>query len=1015
MLRTTHEFCRCAPFSAVLQFKAGTNHTLGAAAISVSFASKLSRRCCAAAVDMEAEEFVQLWHASFGPETQPPKSCSNLGKLTVQDVGTVLRACEIRIEVLQTELKRELRGLEWLRNLVADLERRTRRKGVNAGETCRPLAAEGEDSADSSTSHHRMCDKQPAQQPEICLESVTTPTHSPTPEIVKSASSGELKLKDETRQPHVSKSESSFLIKDSSAEDFSSKCAPVLVNSGQTIDKGNTSRESVTRERFVHKTNGEDKCVARAVRKRLIEQGKWWSTNLLSLGSTTQEQTPPIYRKRCVSDPPECVRRVKNNRPVPTIKVQAVVKDFEKLVQEPAQEVTLTTTQPEVTHIQNSTESNSTVLETVNETDSPSVVPIVERVKVSSEKSVLRPVIHLSPIRRTQSHREDSEQYQFPGCKNNQVYSTHSLNRRSKKSRLSQLEEEGRVSNTLKRRSISIEAKLADRRKAGGWKVIEVSGQNRLNYKSQAQEDKINTSNRPDINTVNTTSTTKSPIKYKTVSIKEIVVKEEEKEVVQEVKRISPGMSSKTSMFKAAKEKLSRVTSSPPLRRRPSRGPRGRTVSEGVTQHHRSSNGQVESATPSVQEVMIEKRVERSESLLSEIMSHRFSNGMEGAQLLESGEHSLVGSQEGGKNIGEVIPAENTTKVILRRRSERDNDPLPEAKRRSSCLDDDDCTTPKEDFSMSLNEDNMQLGITKTIAQSASINPSRVQRLGSDATLRQESLEATLIPAGSEDGVAAGNVNFRMSYMTAVHDSPQMTYTATARDTNQVDYMPLIDEREGELPSSGRLQVVSSEPNLLDLDPTTMLEDSMELDEATISAVTLNNDMFGSRSGSVTSLPENLEDSQSTSTASLTETLTSFLSPSHTPAPVVNLRQSSGSSGGSAAARRRNRRREGNAELDDQTGASLEEMLSSDRLRSPSNSSTTSPMTGVTEEVIITMNQSPSTTPTSLFSPTHCAPHLQEGEVHIVCVCSNMYKCVCVFKCVISHGLYCVIIMITLS
>ena len=217
----------------------------------------------------------------------------------------------------------------------------------------------------------------------------------------------------------------------------------MLVNSGQTIDKGNTSRESVTRERFVHKTNGEDKRVARAVRQRLIEQGKWWSTNLLSLGPTTPEQTPPIYRKRCVSDPPEYVcSRVKNNRPIPTIKVQAVVKDFEKLVQEPVKEAT---TQPEGTHIQKSTtESISTVLETVKESDN--TVPIVERVKVSSDKSVVHPVIHLpsslSPIRRTKSHKEELNEYQFPGCNNNQVYSTHSLNRRSKKSRLAQLEEE---------------------------------------------------------------------------------------------------------------------------------------------------------------------------------------------------------------------------------------------------------------------------------------------------------------------------------------------------------------------------------------------------------------------------------------------------------------------------------------------------------------------------------------------------------------------------------------------
>ena len=967
---------------------------------------------------MEAEEFVQLWHASFGPETQPPESCSSsVGKLTAQDVATELRAREARVEILKTQLKRERRALGWLRRVVAELERRT---GAN-DKTCRPLvAAEAEDSADTSASRRSTCDKQPTQQSETCRERASpTSVRPPTP------ISGEVKSKHNGAQVCVVLS--SPRREDVESCKASSKSAPVSVNSGETKDKRNSSRESIIRERFVHRADGTDKRVDRAVSKRLIEQGKWWSSNLLSLDSSTaQAQTPPpTPRKRCDSDPPEYERRVKS-RPIPVIKVHTVVKDFEKSSQAPAQQVQSVTVKPsekEASHVHKST-TGCTALETVNENPT-TAAPVVEKVKVTEERGVVRPVIHLTnlppPVQRTRSYGEAGEKFQFPGCSNDVVYSTHSLNRRSLKSRLHQLEEEGRVSNTLKRRSISIEAKLADRRKTGGWKVIEVSGQKKFNGSSQNQENQNRVSNRVSPNRVS--SSRRSPEKAPVTG--DIVVKEEETEVVREAKTLNrvaaAGMSnSKPSVFKAAKEKLTRVTSSPPLRRRPSRGQRGRPGSEGSTQqqqhHHRSSNGQVlESAGggPAVQEVMVEKRVERSESLLSEIMSHRFSNGMEGSQLLESGDDSLVGGGEGGgggggKSGGEGgtgATAEGSNKVILRRRSERDNDPLPEAKRRSSYLEDDDCTTPKEDFSMSLNSEdsNMQHGITKTMAETASTSTreSQVRRPGSDATLRQESFEATLTPASPS---TPGNVNFRMSYTTAVHDSPQMMYTAAVRDSNQVDYMPLIDEREGELSSSssstaaagGRLQVVSSEPNLLELDHIAMLlEDSMELDEATISAVTLNNDMFGSRSGSVTSLPENLEDSQSTSTASLNEP-SSFLSPLHpsgsSPA-IVNLRQSGGSSAGSAAAKRRNRRREGNAELDDQTGASLEEMLTSGRFRSPSNASrsNSSAMSGVTEEVIVAMGQSPSATPTPLFSPTHCSAHLQEGEVHDVHTCTCMY------------------------
>ena len=878
---------------------------------------------------MDAEEFLQLWHASFGPEAQPPEGCTNLGHhLSVQDVGTELRARETRVETLRTQLEREVRVLEWLRGLAADLERRDR-------DTSRPLG--GGESAESTVPHPRETRER------------GSPSSSPPRPKSDAVYSTSVEVAVRSKEGPVPTCDNATTGTDGGRRE-------------DRLPSGEGEGGLLTRERAQGQV---DKSVARAVRKRLIEQGKWWSSNLLTL--EVSSHTPQISRRRSTSDTPLHLKPSRQRRgTVPTVSVHEVVRSFEKLGQERGPKVN--TPEKEVSHVERHTSSES-----VNGVEKSSNKLEIETTQRESSQLVCNP----PPVRRTKSQREEEEDKLI--FKNHVVYSTHSLNRRHVTSRLAQLEEERPTSSTLKRTpSLSIEAKLAGRRRAGGWKVVEVGGQKRPLSKTPS----------PQHNQYNLGSGFRAEVRERTPektrgtavdTVRSSGVQGKARE-----KRPSSG-----NMFKAAKEKLSRVTSSPPLRRRPSRGSRGR---EGA---HRSSNGQVEptsamtpppsSVSPGsgIQEVMVEKRVERSDSLLSEILSHRFSNGMEGSQLLESsGDHSLVASQEvpgggaGGGDSAKVAPLTDIVpKVILRRRSERDNDPLPEAKRRSSYLEDEDCTTPKEDFSLSLSaaDEAMTQGLTKAMVD-ASIKKPRAQRLTSDSTLQQESLEATLTPANIS-GSSPPNVNFRMSYMTAVHDSPHMAYTATGglRDINQVDYMPLINETDGEM-ATGRLHLVSSEPNLLDLNRD--LDDSMELDEATISAVmTLNDDLFGSRSGSVTSLPETLDDSQSTSTTS------PFLSPAHTPAPVVNLRQL----GSGAAGRRRNRRRQGNAELDDQTG-SLDEMLLSERLRSPNItvSYSDSPLAHTSEEVRLDMSGSP-TTPT-LFSPPHHAAHLKEMEVYYMCV-----------------------------
>ena len=123
---------------------------------------------------------------------------------------------------------------------------------------------------------------------------------------------------------------------------------------------------------------------------------------------------------------------------------------------------------------------------------------------------------------------------------------------------------------------------------------------------------------------------------------------------------------------------------------------------------------------------------------------------------------------------------------------------------------------------------------------------------------------------------------------------------STIQSDPAISVRTLIDVQENDDTSTARhLGTSASESNLLDLE----LTESMELDEATISAVTLRNDMFGSRSNSVSSLPGLL-------TSSTESSPTDFSSPTH---QGVSLRPTSQS-------RKRSRNRMGNAELDPDWG-----------------------------------------------------------------------------------------------
>lgn len=118
---------------------------------------------------------------------------------------------------------------------------------------------------------------------------------------------------------------------------------------------------------------------------------------------------------------------------------------------------------------------------------------------------------------------------------------------------------------------------------------------------------------------------------------------------------------------------------------------------------------------------------------------------------------------------------------------------------------------------------------------------------------------------------------------------------STIKSTPNMSVRTLLNVQEEEM-NKRPLVTSSSEPNLLELE----LTESMEIDEATISAITLGNDMFGSRSNSVTSLPGLVSSGDESPTLDLA-------SPT---CEGVSLRRASNSR------KSANRKRMGNAELD---------------------------------------------------------------------------------------------------
>ena len=283
------------------------------------------------------------------------------------------------------------------------------------------------------------------------------------------------------------------------------------------------------------------------------------------------------------------------------------------------------------------------------------------------------------------------------------------------------------------------------------------------------------------------------------------------------------------------------------------------------------------------------------------------------------------GSSETKDNTSPQRPSYDSQQTLVAELSPRRGIPpsLAKPERASLVFSEDECITPKGDSDHSMNiptEDEeirtKERSRTLVGGQDDTLNVSRVEKLleevqrtqaqeGEDDTtmmtltrnntdkFRSYGIDAEMGDS-SQEFTPLGSLDIDIQEtLSKIQNAPEMSM-ATLLDTEENKQM------------NARFQARYTDPSLDDFEYT------QGIDDATISALTLSNELFSSRSNSVSSLPGLYSNSESNTSISPPDTD----SPSHA-RQGVNLRNTGG-------AKRGNRRRMGNADLDKMTGASDE-------------------------------------------------------------------------------------------
>ena len=258
-------------------------------------------------------EFLEQWNAKFG--AKPPEwvftltsQYSGQSSLLERDVDKEIEDCQVRIDKLRAELEQELFLAEWLRQQKANFSSGLSKPPSSGTKTQSTSHVQ----FDSQVCLCNQADDKPAEAEESYEEegeesslkryspSALTRSHSPG-SLLKSHSEESFKSTPDSSEYHTAPHSVCEDLEDQRKESESEE----PVSADEVLENG---RDSAGRQRFAHKVNSSDVTLAKAVNKRLLEDGVHSSCNILNLeseGDTRADATlSPVLRQRSASDPP---------------------------------------------------------------------------------------------------------------------------------------------------------------------------------------------------------------------------------------------------------------------------------------------------------------------------------------------------------------------------------------------------------------------------------------------------------------------------------------------------------------------------------------------------------------------------------------------------------------------------------------------------------------------------------------------------------------------------------------
>ena len=259
-------------------------------------------------------EFLEQWNAKFG--AKPPEwvfiltSQFSRQPALEQDVDRELDKCRARVDELRDKLEQELFLVEWLRQQKASCS-----SAVVAKPPSSPQPSHVQ--FDSRTGH--VEDEQVEQWSDQDLRREEDEESSPRPLVspfrghspggpLQSRSEESFKSTPDSSEYHTAPQS---VCEDPPPTDLEDQKREREIEAGpvdEVRENGvSSSPDSAGRERFAHKVNSSDVSLARAVNKRLFDQGVHHnSCNILNLEDTCPNEDyylVPVIRKRCASDP----------------------------------------------------------------------------------------------------------------------------------------------------------------------------------------------------------------------------------------------------------------------------------------------------------------------------------------------------------------------------------------------------------------------------------------------------------------------------------------------------------------------------------------------------------------------------------------------------------------------------------------------------------------------------------------------------------------------------------------